>query len=231
MTAAGQRMQEKHETITENSLTELVNSFYASIRQDSMLAPVFEAAIGKTDEEWQPHLELIAKFWSGVMLGVKGYEGNPLQAHKNLPSFDARLFSRWLALFANTALETHSLPEATRLIRKSVSIADMMSRDLYGGALNAPAMPVIPENKQFARATPSFHADSIPDALRRAHKTATGVFGRIVITKGRLLYTIGREQSHVLSPEVCGVIEPETLHFVTPLDDVEFVVEFYKDPN
>lgn len=219
-----------HEIITEESLKQLVTRFYTAIRQDIVLAPVFEAAIGTTDEDWQPHLELITKFWAGVMMGTKGYEGNPLQAHKNLPPFDALLFSRWLAIFANTALETHSLVPATTLIRKSVSIADMMSRDLYGASLNAPAMPVIPPEKQYYRSTPPFATATIPNALRRAHKTAAGVYGRIVVTKGRLLYTIGREQSHLLTTNHAGVIEPDTLHFVTPLDDAEFVVEFYKEP-
>ncbi|MDI1229455.1 MAG: DUF1971 domain-containing protein [bacterium] len=224
-------MVEKYETISDDSLRHLVDSFYACVRQDKGLAPVFEASIGTTDEEWQPHLELISNFWSGVILGKKGYDGNPLQAHRNLPSFDGLLFSRWLAIFANTALETHALVPATVLIRKSVSIADMMSRDLFGNSLNAPAMPALPSSQQYYRSTPAFQAAGIPDALRRAHKTAAGVFGRIVVSKGRLLYTIGREQSHILTTDNAGIIEPESLHFVTPLDDAEFVVEFYKDPN
>lgn len=222
-------MADRHEKITEDSLKELVHRFYADIRQDSLLAPVFDAAIGTTDEEWQPHLELITAFWAAVMLGTGGYTGNPLQAHRKIPPFNALLFGRWLALFANTAHETHSIAPATLLIRKSVSMADAMSRDLYGAALSAPAMPVIPPSKRHYRSTPVFETAGIPDALRRAHKTAAGVFARIVVAQGRLLYTIGREQTHILTASHAGVIEPDTLHFVTPLDDVKFTVEFYKE--
>lgn len=223
-------MQNKYETITEESAQYLVNSFYAKVRADQKLAPVFEKAIGITTEDWQPHLELISKFWAGIMLGMKGYQGNPLKAHRALPPFDPALFSRWLAIFANTALETHGVDAATAFIRKAVSIAEMMSRDLFGKTISEPPMPCIPSIMQQYRTTPVFQAAKIPDSLRRAHKTAAGVFGRIIVSKGRLLYTIAADESHVLMPEVHGIIEPERLHFVTPLDDAEFVVEFYKDP-
>lgn len=223
-------MTEQFEIITEESIGLLVSSFYRRVRDDALLAPVFEKAIGTTDEAWNPHLELIGKFWLAVMLGINGYEGNPLQAHKALPSFDARLFSRWLALFANTAMETHGLVPATTFIRKAVSIANMMVHDLYGSPDIAPEMPVIPDSMKHYRTTPPFQAASIPNTLRRSHKTASGVYGRIVVSKGRLLYTIGNSECHVLSPGLNGTIEPEKLHFVTPLDEAEFVVEFYRDP-
>ncbi|MDI1226408.1 MAG: DUF1971 domain-containing protein [bacterium] len=223
-------MSELYQTITEGSVRDLVNKFYRQVRSDEKLAPIFDAAIGTTDDKWEQHLEKIAMFWSGIMLGIKGFEGNPLQAHKALPAFDGCLFSRWLAIFANTAIETHGIDAATSFIRKAVSIADMMSRDLYDNPVMAPSMPELPANMKYSRTTPPFQAANIPDALRRAHRTAKNVHGRIVMTKGRLLYTIGKVQCHVLSRDNCGIIEPESLHFVTPLDDVEFVVEFYKDP-
>lgn len=221
-------MTELHETITVESVGHLVERFYGAVRGDEKLSPVFEAAIGTTDEEWGPHLEKISLFWSGVMLGLKGFDGNPLQAHRALPPFDAGLFSRWLAIFANAAIETHGIVPATAFIRKAAGIADMMSRDLYGKPVAEPPMPVLPAHFRHYRTTPAFHAAAIPDALRRAHRTAAAVYGRIVVAKGRLLYTIGREQCHVLSPGRSGVIEPEAPHFVTPLDDAEFAVEFYK---
>lgn len=220
-----------HETITEDSVKHLVKVFYDQIRLDEKLAPVFEAAIGVTDEEWRPHLGKIALFWSGVMLGVKGFDGNPLQAHRALPSFDGLLFSRWLAIFANTAIETHGIVPATDFVRKAVNIADMMSRDLYDQPIMTPAMAALPVHMKHYRTTPAFHAANIPDALRRSHRTAAAVYGRIIVTKGRLLYTIGKRECHILSRDNSGVIEPEKLHFVTPLDDTEFVVEFYKDPS
>lgn len=216
--------------ITDESVHALVDIFYRHIRADEKLAPIFDAAIGTTNEEWPPHLERITKFWSGVMLGTKDYDGKPLQAHKELPAFDPGLFSRWLALFANAAIETHEVVPATAFIRKSVSIADMMARDLFGRGLEMPAMPKLPDSMAHYRTTPPFKADTIPVALRRAHRTAAGVYARIVVSQGRLFYTIGKEQCHILTPDNAGVIEPEAFHFVTPLDDAAFTVEFYKDP-
>lgn len=218
-----------HLAITPQSIQTLVTEFYRQVRADELLGPVFNKAIGVTDEEWAPHLEKIGLFWAGVMLGSKGYEGNPLQVHRALPPFDAKLFSRWLALFANTAIETHAIAPATAFIRKAVSIASMMARDLYGGGFDMPPMPNLPDGFAHYRTSPVFRADSIPDALRRAHRTAPATYGRIAVNEGRLLYTIGREQCHVLTSDEAGIIEPEKLHFVTPLDDdTAFAVEFYR---
>lgn len=218
-----------HSGISGESIRVLVEKFYGAVRLDDKLGAVFSAAIGTSDEEWAPHLERITLFWAGIMLGAKGYDGKPLQVHKELPPFDPKFFSRWLALFANTAIETHDIGPATAFIRKAVRIADMMTRDLFGREIEMPPMPAMPDNMQRHRTTPLFMAENIPDALRKTHRTAPGVYGRIVITKGRMLYTIGRKECHVLTSETPGVIEPEKLHFVTPLDDTEFVVEFYKD--
>jgi hemoglobin len=220
-----------HKTITEDSIRALVDEFYGDVRADEKLGPVFDKAIGTADEDWVQHLARISMFWSSVMLATKGYDGKPFQVHKDLPPFDARLFSGWLALFANAAIKTHDILPATVFIRKAVSIADVMMRDLYGGRFETPEMPRLPGNLEHYRTTPTFSAAGMPEALRKAHRTAPGIFGRIVVAKGRLLYTIGRKQCHVLTQEISGVIEPETFHFVTPLDEAEFVVEFYKDPS
>ena len=71
---------------------------------------------------------------------------------------------------------------------------------------------------------------TITDESIRALVDSFRCLCRIVISKGRLLYTIGKEQCYILTSETAGVIEPEKFHFVTPLDNAEFVVEFYKDP-
>ena len=117
--------------ITEESIKDLVNRFYQKVRNNSELGPFFDAAIGKEDQDWKPHLERMYAFWSSVMLGSGRYHGNPMQTHKDLPQFDERLFDTWLALFAETAHEVHDTTIAGRYIDRSQRIAESLKLALY----------------------------------------------------------------------------------------------------
>lgn len=109
----------------------LVDRFYKKIRADSELGSIFIAAIGEDDQQWQPHLERMYAFWSSIMLASGRYHGNPLQKHKNLPSFDRNHFDRWLVLFAETAREMHTDAIAEKYIDKSQRIAESLKLGLY----------------------------------------------------------------------------------------------------
>lgn len=63
--------------LTEDRLTVLVEHFYAKVREDPTLGPVFNRAIA----DWPAHLEKLSAFWSSVMLTSGRYKGNPMMAH------------------------------------------------------------------------------------------------------------------------------------------------------
>jgi hemoglobin len=86
--------------ISEAMIERLVHAFYAKVRADEMLAPVFEARI----HDWEPHLAQMCAFWSSVALMTGRYHGTPMAKHAPLP-VDAGHFDRWLALFEATACE------------------------------------------------------------------------------------------------------------------------------
>ena len=46
--------------ITEAMIERLVHGFYAKVRADAVLGPVFDARI----KEWEPHLAQMCAFWS-----------------------------------------------------------------------------------------------------------------------------------------------------------------------
>lgn len=119
------------DVITEDTIESLVNRFYQKIRVDPELGPIFDAAIGQTEQQWKPHLERMYAFWSSIMLSSGRYHGNPMQKHKALPSFDAARFDRWLVLFAETAHEIHSHDIAERYIDKSRRISESLKLALY----------------------------------------------------------------------------------------------------
>jgi len=114
--------------ITEESIRTLVDSFYERVRKDQELGPIFDHAIGSTDEAWEPHLQMMYGFWSSVMLSSGRYRGNPLRKHLSLPPFDTALFDRWLMLFAETARELHNPELADLYIAKSAQIAGSLRR-------------------------------------------------------------------------------------------------------
>ena len=92
-------------------------------------------------------------------------------------------------------------------------------------------MRVLPAGAAAYRRTPEFSEETCPAALRGRHATKAGVWGRIEVVEGALLYTIlepDREE-HALCPGRPGIVEPEVPHFVTPQGAVRFFVEFLRE--
>lgn len=130
----------KYHGISEESLKALVDAFYAKVREDALIGPVFNRAIA----EWPEHLEKLHAFWSSVMLTSGRYKGRPLPAHvKHADEIDARAFERWLAIWKDTTEELLDPESAAALQQKAAKIAESLalgiqfSRDpgaLLGGA-------------------------------------------------------------------------------------------------
>jgi hemoglobin len=91
-------------------IRELVHAFYARVRDDTMLGPIFNAAV----LNWEEHLAKLCDFWSSVTLMSGRYKGTPMAAHAALPNLAGEHFDRWLELFKATAHE-RCLPGAASL--------------------------------------------------------------------------------------------------------------------
>ena len=91
--------------ITEAQIASLVEGFYAAIRRDAVLAPVFLARIGEDEAAWEAHRAVLRRFWSAIMRRSGAYQGNPFAAHLHLPGLTPAMFDRWLALFGATCDE------------------------------------------------------------------------------------------------------------------------------
>lgn len=108
---------------SEEQIAELVDRFYARVRADEVLGPIFEAATG---DGWAPHLARMRAFWSSVMLASRTYKGNPMVAHLNLPRLTREHFDRWLEMWRQTAGELCSAPAAEQFIGKAEMIAERL---------------------------------------------------------------------------------------------------------
>lgn len=104
--------------ITEEMIAELVATFYARVRQDPLLSPVF-----KRVKDWNAHLSRLRDFWSSVVLMSGRYHGQPMLAHLSLP-IDPQHFDRWLALFEQAASDVFPPAAAAHFVEKARRIAD-----------------------------------------------------------------------------------------------------------
>jgi len=109
-------MVEQH--VSEQEISELVDRFYAKVRQDEEIGPIFNAII----DDWPYHLTLLKSFWSTVLNTTGRYKGDPMMKHLQL-SLEPAHFRRWLDLFAETARETMQPDHAEMVIMKSQRIA------------------------------------------------------------------------------------------------------------
>ena len=114
--------------MTDEALQRLVDRFYARVREDALLGPVFNGAV----EDWPEHLEKLGAFWSSVMLTSGRYKGSPMAAHmRHAPSIRPEMFDRWLQLWRETARATLEADDAAAVIGKAERIAESLKLALY----------------------------------------------------------------------------------------------------
>ncbi len=125
---AAARSQIEAETgIDEAMIERLVPAFYARVRADELLGPIFAARIA----DWEPHLQRMCAFWSSLALMSGAYHGQPMQKHLALP-VEARHFDRWLKLFAATANNLCPPQAAARFIMLAERVAESLELGVAG---------------------------------------------------------------------------------------------------
>lgn len=111
--------QVQAETEIDDAMIEhLVRGFYARVRNDEVLGPIFAERI----QDWEPHLRRMCEFWSSVVLMSGRYHGSPMAKHLPLP-VEAQHFDRWLSLFETTARELCPPSAANHFIKLAQRIA------------------------------------------------------------------------------------------------------------
>jgi hemoglobin len=115
--------------VTEGAIALLIDRFYASVRRDPVLGPVFESAI--SPEEWPEHLATMRRFWSSVMLASGRYSGNPVAVHRAVPNLQRPMFACWLALFEATARKLFVADVAAQFTAKAHRIAVSLQLALF----------------------------------------------------------------------------------------------------
>jgi hemoglobin len=149
-TSAADRRADYAETVTretgidEAMIERLIRAFYADVRADPLLAPIFAARIA----DWEPHLQQMFAFWSSVLLMTGRYHGRPMQKHAPLP-IDARHFDAWLELFEQVARRECPPAAAAAFVQKARMIGESLEVGLAAsrGQLLSPGERLAPASK------------------------------------------------------------------------------------
>ena len=138
------------ELCTEAEVAELVDTFYAKVRDDVVLGPIFERHVA----DWDLHMPKMIAFWSAALRGSSNYRGNPMVVHRALPNLTQPMFERWLDLFHESA----SLLPNQAMARRAGELSQRIAQSLwYGYQLHREAdrMPAsLPQRAETLRAIP-----------------------------------------------------------------------------
>lgn len=110
----------------------IVEHFYARIRTDEQLGPIFAERIA----DWPTHLARMKQFWGAILFGDTRFSGNPMVRHQQIPGLTHEHFSHWLTLFYRTLREECPQPagvafmaEKARMIAESLLLGIQLQRD------------------------------------------------------------------------------------------------------
>ena len=86
-------------------ISKLVHTFYAKIRKNELLGPIFNSHI--TKEQWPEHLEKLNDIWETNLFGRAKFKGSPSTKHINVDnninhSITQIHFGTWLQLWFET---------------------------------------------------------------------------------------------------------------------------------
>ena len=107
---------------TEDDVQQLVHRFYANVRVDPVLGPIFDRHI----TDWDHHLGKMVDFWSSALRGTARFRGAPMPKHQALPGLSQDLFQRWLQLFRETTLSLDNQEMGARARALAARIADSL---------------------------------------------------------------------------------------------------------
>ncbi|MBM3608681.1 MAG: group III truncated hemoglobin [Alphaproteobacteria bacterium] len=111
--------------IIEKGFEDAIDHFYAAVREDDLIGPVFHAAV----HDWDGHKRTMVDFWSRVVLGTERYNGMPLPPHVKLDLNDDH-FTRWLDVWSKACNANMPEPLAEHVIARSRNMASHWSAAL-----------------------------------------------------------------------------------------------------
>ena len=123
--------------IDADYISSFVDRFYARVREDELLGPIFDDRI----LDWPAHLEQMKRFWRSVLHNSGEFSGSPMRKHVAIDGLEARHFAHWLELFCETLVDGETDSRATdhvgakaRIIAESLLIGIQLHRNGLSGS-------------------------------------------------------------------------------------------------
>jgi hemoglobin len=111
------------------SITQLVHGFYADVRADPLLGPVFDKAL---HGQWENHLQRLVDFWSTVALGTRSFRGDVFGKHMALDGVTPAHFAAWVRLWQHHTERLFTPEVADSLQVAAHGIARNLFRGYFG---------------------------------------------------------------------------------------------------
>lgn len=113
-------MENKPNTIkSREEVIQIVDSFYAKVRVNSEIGPIFND-VAKVD--WVEHMPKLYNFWEDLLFGTDNYKGRPFPPHMKL-NLQPIHFEIWLKLFTETIDENYQGMKAEEMKARARRIA------------------------------------------------------------------------------------------------------------
>lgn len=123
---------ELKELENREDVSQLVRSFYAKVRVDEVLGPIFNGII----TDWESHLALLTDFWDTQLFLKRKYHGNPIKAHNEVDekmnhSITPEHFGLWLNLWFKTIDELFMGDNAFIAKNRARQISSMLYLQMF----------------------------------------------------------------------------------------------------
>lgn len=110
----------------------LVRTFYAKVRKDELLGPIFNGII----DDWEAHLELLTDFWETNLFFQRKYFGNPMHAHVEVDNkwgntINELHFGTWINLWFETINELFEGETAQIAINRARNMGTFIHLNIF----------------------------------------------------------------------------------------------------
>lgn len=120
-----------------SGITVLVDRFYASVRADALLGPLFEPLL---QGRWDAHLARMVDFWCTASKIERRFQGDVYKQHMALAGITPAHLTRWLQLWQTHTEALFAPPHAARLYGVAVGVARVMHLGWFGELPSRPAL-------------------------------------------------------------------------------------------
>ncbi len=113
-------------------IIEIVDRFYARVREDDLIGPIFNDV---AQVNWETHTQKIYDFWEMLLFGSEDYKGRPFPPHIPL-GLKPEHFQRWLQLFFSTVDDSFEGQKADEIKMRALNIGRNFLNNLQARGLS-----------------------------------------------------------------------------------------------